>query len=243
MILHPVTRPIAAAFFLIALPSQAAVLLSTDFTGMTINGSNASQADGITWTGTALSAPTILILENVTVVQNDGELFDSANTVTTAGGYFGGNTNLSSGTPSTGQWGTTVQLTVGGAGVSLEEIALNLTHATNTGTIQQNTRNTTVTITVRDNSDSSLVGTDNEVFSVPASANDGVDGAVTFASALNLAAGGVYDIEFLVDSDVDGLGHYAAFGSIGFNGTVIPEPSAGLLLGSIGLLALLRRRR
>jgi hypothetical protein len=242
MILHPVTRPIAAAFFLIALPSQAAVLLATDFTGISVNGSNTSQADGISWTGTALSAPSSLTLENVIAVQNNGALF-TANAVATTNGYFGGNTNLSSGTPSTGQWGTTVQLTVGGAGVSLEEIALNLTHATNTGTIQQNTRNTTVTITVRDNSDSSLVGTDNEVFSVPAFANDGFDGAVTFASALNLAAGGVYDIEFLVDSDVDGFGHYAAFGSIGFNGTVIPEPSAGLLLGSIGLLALLRRRR
>lgn len=235
-------RPIVAAFFLGALPSQSAVLLSTDFSGASINGSNNSQADGISWTGTALSAPSSLTLENVTAVQNNGELF-AAGDVATANGYFGGNTNLSSGDPSTGQWGTTVQITVGSMGVSLEGISLNLTHAQSQGLIQQNERSTTVFVTVTDTSDSSAVGSGSQVFTVPEFADNGLDGTVSFATALNLSADGVYDVEFLVDSDVNGFGHYAAFGSMGFNGTVIPEPSTGLLVGAIGLLALLRRRR
>lgn len=241
--LHPVIRPMAVAFVLSVLPSPAVVLLSTDFTGMSIDGTNPNQANGISWTGTALSAPSTLTLENVTVVQNDGELFDSANDVTTTNGYFGGNTNISSGTPSIGQWGTTVQLTVGSMGVTLEDIALNLVHATNSGTIQQNPRDTNVLITVRDTSDLSVVGTGSQVFSIPGNAASGLDGTVSFAAALNLSAGGVYDVEFLVDSDTDNAGHYAAFGSMAFNGAVIPEPSTGFLVGILGLLALLHRRR
>ena len=117
------TKLILPALGLFALSgiSHAATLLSTDFTGITIDGTNPSQANDILWTGTELSAPTSLTLENVIAVQNDGELMDSGD-VSAANGYFGGNTNLSSGNPSTGQWGVTIQLTVGGTALSLEDI-------------------------------------------------------------------------------------------------------------------------
>lgn len=230
----------ALSLFLLSGFSHAAVLLSTDFTGITIDGSNASQANNITWMGTALSAPSSLSLENVITVQNNGALYSNANTVTTTNGYFGGNTNISSGTPSTGQWGVTIQITVGGSAISLEDLGLNVIHATNTGTVQQNPRDTLVNVSVTDTSDSSLVGTASQLFAVAANSESGLDGNVTFGSALSLAANGVYDVTFLVDSPNENVGHYAAFGAVSFNG--VPEPSAALL-GGLGLLALLRRRR
>ncbi|MBT3201786.1 MAG: PEP-CTERM sorting domain-containing protein [Phycisphaerales bacterium] len=217
---------------------NAAVLLSTDFSGISINGADPNTADGIIWTGTGMAAPTSLTLENVVANQNDGELFDHASGLTTTAGYFGGNTNLSR-SPSDGQWGTTVTVTVGSGGASLEDVLINLTYGNSSGGGNSSSHTTQITATVFDNLNA-VVGTVTSPNFSPTPAS-GADLTLTFGSPLALDANDTYTISFLVESN-SGQGHYAAFNALAFNGAVLPEPATMSLL-ALGGLTVLRRRR
>ena len=238
------TLSLAAAMGTLALAAtstNAAVLLTTDFTGMTINGSDPNTADNISWTQTGLTVSSnSLTLENVVANQNDGELFDYASGVTATNGYFGGNTNLSR-SPSDGQWGTTVTVTAGSGGTILENVVVNLTYASNSGANNNGNHTTRITATVF-NDLNAQIGTITGPDFKPAPSTGG-DSTLTFdTSPLTLDPNDTYTISFLVESET-GVGHYAAFNALTFNGTVVPEPSTTALLGLGGMALILRRRK
>jgi hypothetical protein len=232
---------VAACLSLVS--ASAATLIYTNFDTATVNGSDPQQADNITWTGTALSAPTSLSLENVIANQGDGNLFGGTGTYHVVNGYFGGNTNISR-APSDGQWGTTISITVGASDVSLEDIFVNLHHTGNGGTAPNTAGQADTTIAI-DIIDTSGPSTLDSVFlsGISDTAGGGEDLTFTLSSPLTLNAGNVYDITFLVDSPVT-WGHYAVFDEVALNGEVIPEPSVfALSMMGFGALWLLRRRK
>ncbi len=225
------------------LTSNAAVILSTDFSGASVNGSDADQADDITWVENGLTASTSLSLENVVANQGDGHLFAGTGTYHVANGYFGGNTNISR-SPSDGQWGTTVTVTVGALDVILDNIVINLAHTGNGGTNSNLSTNakTDIAITITNTSGPTAVDSVSLTNLVPNSAT-GQDFTFNMTTPQTLSAGGVYDVSFLVDSSVT-QGHYAVFSGLEFNGSVvIPEPSSAVLIGLSGLAFISRRRR
>lgn len=172
-------------------PASAAVLLSTDFDTAVVNGTDPNQADSIVWTGTGLTAPSSLLLENVVANQGDGELFEGTGAYHVVNGYFGGNTNISR-SPSDGQWGTTITATVGGSDVRLDDIVFNLHHTGNGGggsNIQSQLR-TNIAITITDTSDSSVVNS-GSLTNLQVLTAAGVDYTYTLSAPLTLDANGL----------------------------------------------------
>jgi hypothetical protein len=190
-----------------------------------------------------MSAPSSLSLENVVANQGDGHLFSGTGTYHVVNGYFGGNTNISR-TPSDGQWGLTVALTVGLADVTLTDIVVNLHHTGNGGTNPNKAgqAKTAIAITITDTSGPSTLDSVSES-GLTDTTGLGEDVVFSMTSPLTLEAGGVYDVTFLVDSP-ETWGHYAVFDALTFNGevTVIPEP-ASLAMGLAGLTLIAVRRR
>jgi len=233
---------VLSAALLSAAPASAAVLLYTGFTGATVNGGNASQADNISWTENGLSAPTSLSLENVVANQGDGNLFGGTGTYHVVNGYFGGNTNISR-SPSDGQWGVTIAVTVGGSDVILDDIVVNLHHTGNGGTAPNTASQAQTHIALDIINPSGPTTLDSvQLSGLTDTTGLGADRTFTMTSPLTLTAGNTYNITFLVDSPVT-WGHYAVFDEITFNGSIaVPEPASLALFGLGGLL-LFRRRR
>lgn len=224
-------------------PARADILLATEFTGAVVNGSDPNQADNIVWTGSGLTAPSSLSLENVVANQGDGELFEGTGAYHLANGFFGGNTNISR-SPSDGQWGVTIPFTVGPAGVALENIVVNLHHTGNGGTNPNTSGSarTWITLNLFDTSSPALPLETITLQDLTDTTGLGADRTFPMSSPLALAASGQYEATFLVDSPYT-WGHYAVFDAVTFNGTtVVPEPSTLTLLG-LGALGLMVQRR
>ena len=235
--LPPVTRSMAAAFVLGVLPSQAATILGTGFDGT----ATSTSMTGITWTQTGLAAA-----PSSTLGTSNG-LLTGSNT----GSHLVGNLNIGdTGNP----WSLTVDFTTGGLGINLSDIDIEGTNFNSSGTWQQNLRSLGYTVDILDASDSvigtltdatpefgSNTGNGTNSFDVGGLLRSYQDN-YAFASAIALSANTDYKLRISVFEGTNQAGNFGGINSFSLNGSVIPEPSAALL-GGLGMLCLLRRRR
>lgn len=216
-----------AALLVAGSQMDAAVLLSTDFTGRTVSGKTASN---ITWTENGLSAPTSLTA--VDEVPLDATNFTSLFDTASAQGHFAPDKNIGN----EGPWSVTATLGLTTSFITLESIDIDWQHFDNNGNIQGANRNVRWTVTVTGSS-SGLMGT-------VVGAAFGTSGleTLTFITPISLNDSEVYDVKFYVDNNGNSTGNNTGFDALTFNGAIIPEPSSTLLFG-LGGLVLLRRRR
>ena len=176
---------LAAAVSCAAASADAAVLLTTDFTGRTVVGKTAND---VIWTQNGLSAPSSLTaVDEAPTSGAFSALFDTPNTQ----GYFAPDKNIGN----EGPWSTTVTMTLTTPQVSLESIDIDWQHFTNSGGFQGPAREVRWTVDVTGSS-SGLLGT------VIATANavSGVEN-LAFSSPLALDDSETYEVKFFVDNN------------------------------------------
>jgi hypothetical protein len=214
-----------AAFSLGAISANAAVIVGTNFTGRTISGTTATITD---YTLNGVSSP-----GNWTVV-GAGALFTTTG-VNSAVDHFAVQDN-----PPT--WNVTIPLTVGASAIDLDDVTINFESYNGSGFSKVPTNfapANNVTVEIRD-SLNVLLATQNlgQVSGPTADAWIGTYNNTSF-STLTLAAGQTYSLKITTGGDG---GNNFSIDSFVINGALVPEPSAALL-GGLGLLVLLRRRR
>ena len=209
-----------AAFSLGAISANAAVIVGTNFTGRTISSTTATITD---YTLNGVSSP-----GNWTVV-GAGSLFTS----TDATGRFAPADNAPS-------WNVTIPLTVGASAIDLDDVTINFESFSNAGASKVPTNfapANNVTVEIRD-SMNFLLATQN-LGQVSGNTADAWIGIYTNFAPVTLAASQVYSLKITAAGDG---GNNLGIDSFVINGTVVPEPSVALL-GVLGLVSLLRRRR
>lgn len=203
-----------------AISANAAVIVGTNFTGRTISGTTATITD---YTLNGVSSP-----GNWTVV-DAGSLF----TTTDATDRFAPADNAPS-------WSVTIPLTVGVLAIDLDDVTINFESFSNAGASKIPTNfapANNVTVEIRD-SLNVLVATQN-LGQGDGSTADAWIGIYTNFAPVTLAASQVYSLKITAAGTA---GNNLGVDSFVINGAVVPEPSTALL-GGLGLLALLRRRR
>ena len=212
---------------LAAVSAEAAVLLSTDFTGRTVAGATASN---LTWTEAGLSTPTSMTVTNESPgALAGGGLFDTAN----AQGHFAVSKNIGN----VGPWSVTIPLNLTSPQVSLESVDIDWQHYNNSGVFQGPARNVRWTVTVTGSASGLLdtvVGT--------ANADSGLNN-LAFGAPLALTDSETYDVKILVDNNGNATGNNTGFDALTFHGEIVPEPGSLALLGLGFFGVLLRRRR
>ena len=123
--------------------------------------------------------------------------------------------------------------------VSLESIDIDWQHFSNSGVFQGPARNVRWTVTVTGSTSGLL--TDGTVIGT-ANAASGLNN-LAFDSALSLTNAETYDVRILVDNNGNTTGNNTGFDGLVFNGEIVPEPSAAVLLALSGLALLGRRHR
>lgn len=234
-----------AATILLAASAQGAVLWTTTFSGTNNTSGNASRSITNTPSGSftdTLATTTSALTRNTAT----GNFF-----LTGSGNTFQNyNPNQNTDNAVGAGWNSIFDFGVGTQTILLSDVTFNI---------------------YRFNSSGNTQGVDSNVRSVNVSAEYTLDGGTSWADLaaaksvnltnsnstnsvnipLNfaLASPAIVDlsindfqIRYTVVNDNTNVGAYNGISSIEFNGTVVPEPSAALL-GGLGLLALLRRRR
>ena len=214
-----------AAFSLAAISANAAVIVGTDFTGRTISGATATITD---YTLNGVSSP-----GNWTVVGATG-LF------TTTGANSAVDHFAVADNPPI--WDVTIPLTVGASAIDLDDVTINFESYTGGGFSKVPANYApanNVTVEIRD-SLNFVLATQNLGQAAGNTADYwiGIYNNTSF-STLTLAAGQTYSLKITTGGEG---GNNFSIDSFVINGAVVPEPSAALL-GALGLLALLRRRR
>ena len=207
-------------FSLGAISANAAVIVGTDFTGRTISGTTATITD---YTLNGITDP-----GSWTVVSGNN-LF----TTTDAIGRFAVPENPPS-------WSVTLPLTVGASAINLTDVTLNFESFTGGGASKVPSNfapANNVTVEIRDNLNV-LLATQNLGQASGATADAWI-GTYTNFSTVTLAAGQTYSLKITTAGDA---GNNLGIDSFAINGALVPEPSIALL-GGLGLVALLRRRR
>jgi len=223
-----------AGILLTATSAQAAVVLSTDFENDVFGGTAASTISsmtGVVWTENGITAPTSLAAS--AVIKGDQSGADAV------GGYFSANVNVNGSTSGSPAWTTNWTITVGSNDVTLTDIVLRSAETNSGGLIGGGTGDSDINLNIVDNFTTTSVFNNTQV----RSDNTGASQALTYTAPISLVAGRTYQIQFsLWETGSTSNGHFEAFDSLTFNGTVIPEPSAAFL-GIVGLGLLVARRR
>ena len=201
--------------------ASAAIVLSTDFDN---SGVTSGDMTGIVWTENGLTAPTTLGASANIRTGLGGD-------VDAEGGYFSGDQNVKGSTEASPAWSTTWSITVGANDVDLSSIVLASAEANSSGSLDAGNGSSNINLTI--------AGTTIDLTEIRSGNTTPVD--LTYLTPVTLDASASYDVTFTVWEN-SSQGHFEGFDSVTFNGDVIPEPSA-TLLGALGLLALLRRRR
>ena len=227
-----------AAFSLGAISTNAAIIAATNFDGRTLttttNANDTATGASLAWTTNGVTNPGSMVAVNTAGVG----LFNS-NALTQnmfAPGLNTANLNTS--------WTTNVSLTVSsGSTVTLTDVTFNAWSLS--GSQAQNPdKKLDFTVSLINPSAATIATVNITDFISGLTAGSPLVTA-TFSSAMPLSAPGTYTLsirggDFL---GLDESGNHTAIDNLSINGTVaVPEPSAALL-GGLGLLALLRRRR
>ena len=222
--------------------ADAAVIAATNFDGRSLTTVNLADdtATGLNWTLDGLEDP-----GNMTSVNaSEGGLALFNGTPTTQNMFAPA---LNTGNGST-FWNTTINLTVAaGSAVTLTDVSFDY-WAINGSQVQNVDRRSDFTLTLLNPSATPVDSVDIVDSTNGTNSTSGAGTAVTatFASPIALTAPGTYTLlikggDFLGS---DETGNHTAIDNLSINGTVVavPEPSA-LLLSSLGLLTLMRRRQ
>ncbi|BCU77279.1 PEP-CTERM sorting domain-containing protein [Luteolibacter sp. LG18] len=236
---------LAPLFLALAAPAGAAILLTTGFTGVTSTGAT---LNGITWTGdsrlTGASSTTV------------GGAANYLATPLTAGRVVPNvNVQLASGTAPVAVWTTdyVVSYTFSNSGDSLVLTTVDLTGFAynSTSAIQTAARTTRFSASILDSSLTTTFATGSLQQLIAANASSGMAFSITLAGDTTLDAAdlggtsGTFVLRITGDKPtVTEGGSYGGIDNLTLNGSyqAVPEPSA-VLLGALGMVALLRRRR
>lgn len=239
-------------FLAVASPAGAVVLWTTTFNGADGTNRNLTNTAGdLSFTDSLGADDANLTFEdqtfNGTVFMHSGSLG--------AGNHYSPNTNVdnpgAASPQNAGWWQTEFRYTGGSQTISLDSIVLDVVWSNNLGNIQSIATPGTRDITLR--TEYSLDGGANWLaVSAAQTYNLTVVGDIaaqyqerTFTPASAIVVDHAsQDLWLRVRAENSGIntGAYVNLRDITFNGAVVPEPSSALL-GGIGLLALLRRRR
>lgn len=213
--------------------ASSAVLLSTNFTGVTANDTSVPYtATNITWTTSGLTlASTNLVFTGYTATNGFITAGTAANNIQV-------NRNVETGGP----WSTSFTITPT-ATLDLTNFTLFYRAISGTGVNQTAVKNGVASLKVYLGADTSgtLLGTYSDIFEDPGSGTAAGDIADIDLSALaDLTIAQAYTFELTTSSHTSTGGNNWAIDNLTLNG--VPEPGT-TLLGGLGLLALLRRRR
>ncbi len=224
----------AIAAFGMAQQAPAAVLLFTEFSA-TAKNNNTKTVSNIDWTtyGLTLASPNLVFGGSATGFISPGG--SPNNTVQVAGNV-----------ENVGPWNTSFTITPT-VGLELEAFTLNYRAINASGVNQTNTKDAIVTLNIYEGADTggTLLGsfTDN-IEDLGNSHPNGASGwtmaDIDLSSLAALSIGQAYTFHLTTAKDSTTGGNNWAIDDLKLTG--IPEPSAALL-GGLGLLALLRRRR
>ena len=231
-----------------AVPAHAAILWTTTFTG--------TDETSRTLVNTAVDAGFTDSLSGsyANLVFSDASFTGSAFVNVGGRTHFSPNTNVdnpAAGSPQNGgSWQSEFRYSGGGQSISLESVSFDITRTNNTGTIAATNDALVrqVLLTAEYSTDGGAnwlnieaAKTVNVTPSITATPD--LTQTYTFASPLLVdhASTDLW-IRFKAENTAESTGGYVNIHDISFSGSVVPEPGS-LLLGSLGLLALLRRRR
>ena len=209
---------------LLAVNAHATLILSTDFTGRTVNGKT---AENIPWTTGGIQDPGDLTWVVETGTTTNTDLFDTG----AAQNHFAPDLNIHN----EGFWSVTIPLVLTTPRISLENVVIDWRDFSNTGVFQGSGRDSQYTVSVT-GSISGLLDT----------VDTGVLGStfgretLPFTTPLELTDGENYDV--LIFASGSGPGNNTGLNAVELNGSVIPEPSS-VGLAFMGITLLVRARK
>lgn len=235
-------------------PAGAVVLWTTAFTGSDGNNRNLVNTNGdASFTDTLTADDANLTFQDGTF---SGTVFMHSSTMA-SGTYYSPRTNVDNPAAGGGQnggwWETEFRYTGGTQSIALSDVVLDMVWSNSGGTIQSAAADSTVrdiTLTAQYSLngganwlDISTPQTYNLTVTGQNAAGQHQDRTFVFGSPLAVDHS-TQDLWLRVRAENSGgtAGAYVNIRDITFSGTVVPEPSIALL-GGIGLLGLLRRRR
>jgi hypothetical protein len=240
---HPmkISRAVAAiaAFSLGAISANAAIIASTNFDGRTLttttNANDTAAGASLAWTTNGVTNP-----GNMVAVNTFGVGLFNGNALTQ--NMFAPALNTANLDTS---WITNISLTVSsGSTVTLTDVEFNA-WSLNGSQLQNANKKLDFTVSLLDPS-AAIIATVNITDFISGLTAGSPLVTATFSSAMTLSDPGAYTLsirggDFLGTNE---FGNHTAIDNLSINGTfaAVPEPSAALL-GGLGLLALLRRRR
>lgn len=219
----------------------AAVLLGTNFDGRVLSSTTSTNntAGSLNWTTNGIADPGDLTASEGVALANGFDQFR-------ANGLFDAGDNVNRFAPNLnihneGSWYVDVPIKVLGSTVQIDNVSLDAFTLNNGGAVQGVGRDLDISVSLTDASDTSLgVLSIDDVFLQAAPAPPQPT-PVLFETGGLMVPAGDYNMRLTFSAD-NLVGNNAGFDNLTVNGSVIPEPSASLLL-LLGAALGLRRRR